>query len=106
MPNEMKPAGQKGQMQKYTVVVGTTLTFGNEGYSIVTPATISLKAGTGGTMNLKYQATPDGEWDYVTGFTSITENTAKSDRTIMINSPINAFMVEALVSNGTVEVAQ
>ena len=106
MPTVTVHAGEKHKQQRIIVAVGTTLIIGNSGCSLVTPIRISLVPGDGGSMTLEQQVADGGEWWFITGFNDVTAIMSKELRTTFIEVPLNALRINALLSQGIVEIAQ
>ena len=96
----MAHLGSKNITQAIDVIVGTPVTLEAAQYSIPYPLTIHAQPGIGGTLLVEYRISPTGD------FIAWPDGTVAVDTVYLLNGPVEALRLTALVADGTVEIAQ
>lgn len=90
----------KNICQSLTIAVGSPQTLEAAQYSIPYPLTIHAQPGSGGTLLVEYRISPTGD------FIAWPDGTVAVDTVYLLNGPVEALRLTALVADGTVEIAQ
>ncbi len=96
----MANLGAKGKANTFAVVVGTPLVLDGGGYTIPAPITIVAIPGSGGTVLVEIQVNTGLAYD------SWPPGTVSTRTINVINGPVYAIKVTALVADAVVGFAQ
>lgn len=88
------------------VVVGDPLviSMAGQGASLPHPITLLLREGSGGTIGAKFLAARGGTYEDLPGLESVSAASTVTQRSVKIDSGLNAIKVTALVADGVAEV--
>jgi len=95
-----------GQSVTLAVAVGDPLviSMAGQGRSLPHPLTLLLREGSGGTIGAKFLSARGGTYEDLPGLESVSSASTVTQRSVKINSGLNAIKVTALVADGEVEV--